>query len=330
MVVCTLHRLTSPYQFFAYMSVFNATSGDTESILRQPPEVKETEQQLLNDVADAEKSESMLKSFFKKSSVAMSSIDASHRNRSDSLLSSISSGRGLASSMPSGDTQWEASCKVEQGVGNDSSLAFEDLMKSPSDISARFEDLMKLLGDNNDDAHEDDDKSNNGKVEIFFPTRRRSLSCSDAPPRRSSLLSEDDASNNGEVEVFFPSRRRSLSYDTPPRRSSSLISRASETLSQLQKCLNEINVENIRSSLSGRVDDGESNASDDGNNLGIKSVAPDTDRAFLCKSKNVAADALPHPKFVERQHDLANGEQLDDDFLASGDTLIVEWGEGEC
>ena len=312
MVVCTLRRSTFPYRFFAYMSLFIEPSGDTESIFRQPQEVNETEQQLMNDVADDEESESMLKSFFRKSSDAMSSIDASYRNRRDSLLSTIS-GRGLSSSMLSGDTRWEASCKVEQGVGNDSSVAFEDLMKTPSDISVRFD--KKRLGDNNDDAHEDDDKSNNGEVEIFFSTRRRSLSCSNAPPRRSSLLSEDDASNNGEVEVFFPSRRRSLSYDAPPRRRSSLISRASETSSQLQKCLNEISSENIRSSLhSVRVDDEESNASDDDNSLGTKCVA--SDQAFLCKSNSAAE----HATLLQ---------QPNEDFLASGDTLLVEWGEAK-
>ena len=312
MVVCTLRRSTFPYRFFAFMSLFNESSGDTESILRQPQEVKETEQQLLmNDVADDE--ESKLKSFFKKSSDAMSSIDASYRNRRDSLLSTIS-GRGLSSSMPSGDTRWEASCKVEQGVDDDSSVLLED--------------LMKHLGDENDDEQVEDDKSNNGEAEIFFPTRRRSLSW-DAPRRRSSLLSiedddadqaEDDESNNGEVEVFFPSRRRSLSYDTPPRRAS-LISKASETSSQLQKCLNEINVANIRSSLrSVRADDEESNASDDGNSLGPNSFA--SDKAFLYTSNNVAEDALPHPKIVEQRSDLPS-----EDFLASGATLLVEWGE---
>jgi hypothetical protein len=288
--------------------IFNESSGDTESIFRQPQEVKETEQQLLmNDAADEE--ESKLKSFFRKSSDAMSSIDASYRNRRDSLLSTIS-GRGLASSMPCGDTRWEASCKVEQEVADDSSLCLEDLMKN--------------LDDDNDDAHVEDDKSNNGEVEIFFPTRRRSLSF-DAPRRRTSLLSieddgadhdqaKDDESNNGEVEFFFPSRRRSLSYDTPPRRAS-LISRASETSSQLQQCLNEIRVENIRSSLrSVRVNDEESNASDDGNSLGTKSVA--SDQAFLCKSNNAAE----HARLLQ---------QPNDDFLASGDTLLVEWGEAK-
>ena len=190
---------------------------------------------------------------------------------------------------------------------------------------------MKNFGDDNDDEQVEDDKSNNGEVEIFFPTRRRSLSW-DAPRRRSSLLSidddddadqaEDDESNNGEVEVFFPSRRRSLSYDTPPRRAS-LISKASETSSQLQKCLNEINVANIRSSLrSVRADDEESNASDDGNSLGPNSFA--SDKAFLCKSNSVAEDALPHPKIVEQRSDLPS-----EDFLASGATLLVEWGEAK-
>lgn len=89
-------------------------------------------------------------------------------------------------------------------------------------------------------------------------------------------------------------------------------------------------MENIRSSLrSGRVDDEESNASDDGNSLGTKSVA--SDQAFLCTSNDAAKDALPHhPQTECCRLNSAISAQLKDDFLASGDTLLVEWGEGEC
>ena len=245
----------------------------------------EQQQQQLDDEADEE---SMLKSFFKRSSNAMSaSIDASYRNRRDSIFSAFS-GRDHASSMPS-DTQnplghgkrWEVSCQVQQRV------------RADDDSSVRLEDLLKNLGDDDDNT-----------------------------------LVEDDKSNNGEVEVFFPSRRRSISFDLPPRRSS-LISRASETSSQLQKCLNEINGDNIRSSI-------HTNASGDGDSLGKTSFA--SDQALLWKSNNFrdTYDALPHlPKFVELQHDPQSTScskdcgDLHEDFSSNRVSLLVEWGEAQ-
>ncbi|KAL7492009.1 hypothetical protein ACHAWT_002231, partial [Skeletonema menzelii] len=133
--------------------------GDTESIFRQPQEVEieQQQQQQLDDEADEE---SMLKSFFKRSSNAMSaSIDASYRNRRDSIFSAFS-GRDHASSMPS-DTQkpvghgkrWEVSCQVQQRV------------RADDDSSVRLEDLLKNLGDDDDNTLVEDDTSNNGEVE---------------------------------------------------------------------------------------------------------------------------------------------------------------------
>ncbi len=324
----------------------NETSGDTESLFQQPKEVNEIVQEVNDDVEE----ESMLKSFFRRSSgVMLGSIDTSNHNRRDSLFSSIGS-RGLASSLrselqslPSDNVAHarqspqigEALYKIEQGV------------RATEDGSVCLEDLLG-------DAQTEDDKSNNGEVEFFFPSRRQSMSF-DAPPRTSSLVSrrasesstqlekclneinvEDDKSNNGEVEFFFPSRRRSVSFDAPPRRSSLVSRRASESSSQLQKSLNEIN-----NTLLG--DDDQTVASGNDDSVGtISSFA--SDEAILCKSSNVQDfnDTFHlRPKFVElhypppKSHKSGGnlaicGGQLQEHFLASTEeSLLVEWGEAK-
>jgi len=283
------------------MHLSNVTSGDTESLFQQPKEVNEIVQEVNDDVEE----ESMLKSFFRRSSgVMLGSIDTSNHNRRDSLFSSIGS-RGLASSLrselqslPSDNVAHarqspqigEGLYKIEQGVRatEDSSVCLED-----------------LLGD---------------------------------------AQTEDDKSNNGEVEFFFPSRRQSMSFDAPPRRSSLVSRRASESSTQLEKCLNEIN-----NTLLG--DDDQTVASGNDDSVGtISSFA--SDEAILCKSSNVQDfnDTFHlRPKFVElhyrpqkqklspppRSHKSGGnlaicGGQLQEHFLASTEeSLLVEWGEAK-
>ena len=307
--------------------------------------MNEIEQQADHDAEE----ESMLKSFFRRSSdVMLASIDTSYHNRRDSIFSSFASmGKtSLQSELQSSSSnngahvrQWEGSFKVERQEKG--ARATDD-----SSGSVCLEDLLKTL----DDTQKGDDASNNGEVEFFFPSRRRSMSFDDAPPRRSSLTSkpsestsrlqkclteinvEDDASNNGEVEIFFPSRRRSLSYEGPPRRPS-LDSRASESSSQLQKCLNEINADNILSNHLQTLlgDDDKTVASGNSDSVGsISSFA--SDQALLCRStiRPEFVDLHYHPKKLSSSDKSCSNRAICRGRLQdSKESLLVDWGEAK-
>ncbi len=320
--------------------------------------MNEIEQQVIDD----EEEESMLKTFFRRSSdLMLASIDTSYHNRRDSIFSSFASMGNLSTlqSELQSSRQWEGSNKVEQKQGV--RAAADD-----SSGSACLEDLLKTLHDR---QIGEDDASNNGEVELFFLSRRRSMSFDYAPPRRSSLTSkpsessrhlqkcldeinvDDDASNNGEVELFFPSRRRSMSFDDAPSRRPSINSRASESSSQLQKCLNEIHANNIGSNHPHtllRDDDDQTTASGNSDSVGsIASFA--SDQALLCKSTNNVEDVIGatfhirsevvnphyHPQILSSSDKncsnraICGGAQLHDHFQASTESLLVEWGEAD-
>eukprot|EP00984_Skeletonema_dohrnii_P025427 scaffold14590_cov151-Skeletonema_dohrnii-CCMP3373.AAC.3 len=304
------------------MSLHTKNRGDTESIFQQPQEVKEIELQM--NVNEVEQEDSMLKSLLRRSSDAMSSIDASsYRNRRDSLFSSIG-GRGRSSSIncdPESSAS-NAAHDMQSPQNGEVSYKVEEGGRSTDESSQCLEDLLKSLCDDDDNTQ----------------------------------VVEDDKSNNGEAEFFFPSRRRSMSsydYDPPPRRSS-LFSKASETSSQLHQCLNEINADNnnIRSNPLRNLlgDDEETISSKDDDSLGtITSFA--SDQALLCKSNNLQesqVDLPLRPKYIEllqadpqnlslpRTHnsrsnlpDCSGQVQLQKDFMASGGSLLVEWGDAK-
>ncbi len=286
----------------------NKTSGDTESFFRPPQDVKEIIEHQVNDIREED---SGIRSFIRRSSSAMvASIDTSYRSRRGSLFSSIGS-KGNASLAPSFQSSMPNAADVRRSL--------TEGVRSADDVSVSLEDLVRDLDD--DDARVEDDRSNNGKVEVFFPSRRSSCSSYDAPPRRSSLISH-----------------------------------TSETSSHLQKCLNEINTDNILSAhlhtLLGGDDD--TVESGDGDSVGtITSFA--TDQALLCKRVNIEctqdaeADMPRRPKFVELDFDprklsylprsntmyknnscsnlASDSGQLQKDFIASRGSLLVEWDE---
>lgn len=302
----------------SYMTVIR---GDTESIFQQPQEVKEIELQM--NVNEVEHEDSMLRSLLRRSSDAMSSIDASsYRSRRDSLFSSIG-GRGRSSSIycDPESSAFNAAHGMQSPQNGEVSYKVEEGGRSTDEsTSACLEDLLKSLCDDDDNT----------------------------------LVVEDDKSNNGEAEFFFPSRRRSMSYDyDPPPRRSSLFSKASETSSQLHQCLNEINADNnIRSNPLRNLlgDDEESISSKDDDSLGtITSFA--SDQALLCKSNNLQESEVdlplrlnciellhadPQNLSLPRTHnsrsnlsDCSGQVQLQKDFMASGGSLLVEWGDAK-
>lgn len=250
------------------------------------------------------------------------SIDtASYHSRRGSIFSSIGS-KGHASVAPPSQSSVPNASDARQSTQScEPSCIVTEGVRSDDDISVGLEDLVKELSDDNTQV--EDDRSNNGKVEVFFLSRRRS-SCS------------------------------SKSYDAPRRRSS-LVSHTSETSSHLQKCLNEINTDNILSAHLHTLLGGDEETIESGDSDSVGTVTSfATDQALLCKRDNlqdaeVDIDMPRRPKFVEldfrhqklsysprsnRMHknkscsNLASGSgQLQKDFIASRDSLLVEWGE---